>query len=58
MKISTLERAEYVYSQIMGNEDLYTAEEILFSQKYIFKLRTVEWPPPGCGEALNDKGGY
>lgn len=46
LKLSTLEREEYVYSQIMKNKDLYTAEEILFSQRYIYKLRTGEWPPP------------
>ncbi|WP_342424301.1 zincin-like metallopeptidase toxin domain-containing protein [Paenibacillus sp. FSL E2-0178] len=47
LKLTTLEREEFVYSQIMKNKDLYTSEEILFSQKYIFKLRTGEWPPPG-----------
>lgn len=47
LKLSTLDREEYVYSQIMKNKDLYTVEEILFSQKYIFKLRTGGWPPPG-----------
>ncbi|MCD1261601.1 hypothetical protein B5M42_022620, partial [Paenibacillus athensensis] len=47
LKLTTLEREEYVYSQIMKNKDLYTSAEILFSQKYIFKLRTGEWPPPG-----------
>ncbi|CAH1222271.1 hypothetical protein PAECIP111893_04838 [Paenibacillus plantiphilus] len=47
LKLTILEREEYVYSQIMKNKDLYTSEEILFSQKYIFKLRTGEWPPPG-----------
>ncbi|MDH6373847.1 hypothetical protein M2444_005690 [Paenibacillus sp. PastF-3] len=46
LKLSTLEREEYVYNKIMKNKDLYTSEEILFSQRYIYKLRNGEWPPP------------
>ncbi|MCR2803396.1 zincin-like metallopeptidase toxin domain-containing protein [Paenibacillus soyae] len=46
LKLSTLEREEYVYNQIMKNKDLYTSEEILFSQRYIYKLKNGEWPPP------------
>lgn len=47
LKLSTLEREGYVYNQIMKNKDLYTSEEILFSQRYIYKLRNGEWPPTG-----------
>jgi hypothetical protein len=47
LKLSTLEREGYVYNQIMKNKDLYTSEEILFSQRYIYKLRNSEWPPTG-----------
>lgn len=45
LKQSTLEREEYVYNEIMKNRDMFSKEEILFSQRYIFKLRHGDWPP-------------
>ncbi|MBY7736396.1 WXG100 family type VII secretion target [Paenibacillus polymyxa] len=44
---STLEREEFVYNEIMKNKELFNDGEILFSQKYIYKLRNGDWPPPG-----------
>lgn len=44
---STLDREEFVYNEIMKNKGLFNDGEILFSQKYIYKLRNGEWPPPG-----------
>ncbi|WP_179031869.1 WXG100 family type VII secretion target [Paenibacillus kribbensis] len=44
---STLEREEFVYNEIMKNKVLFNDGEILFSQKYIYKLRNGKWPPPG-----------
>ncbi|PZT52165.1 WXG100 family type VII secretion target [Paenibacillus silvae] len=46
LKLSVLEREGYVYNQIMKNKELYTFEEILFSQRYMYKLKNGEWPPP------------
>lgn len=41
-----LEREEYVYSQIMKHKDEFDAEEIFNAQRYIYKLRNGEEPPP------------
>ncbi|WP_052410129.1 zincin-like metallopeptidase toxin domain-containing protein [Paenibacillus durus] len=46
MKLSTLEKEEYVYKEIMRNKDKFSVEEIYEAQRYIFKLRNGEWPPP------------
>ncbi|MGE7753339.1 zincin-like metallopeptidase toxin domain-containing protein [Lysinibacillus fusiformis] len=45
LKQSTLEREEYVYNEIMRKKDKFSEEEILFSQRYIYKLRSGNWPP-------------
>lgn len=41
-----LEREEYVYNEIMKNKELFTSDEIFEAQKYIYKLRNGNWPPP------------
>jgi hypothetical protein len=46
LKLSTLEKEEYVYKEIMKNKELFNSEEIYEAQRYIFKLRNGEWPPP------------
>jgi len=45
LKQSTLEREEYVYNEIMRNKDKFSEAEILFSHRYIYKLRRGNWPP-------------
>ncbi|AEI45642.1 zincin-like metallopeptidase toxin domain-containing protein [Paenibacillus mucilaginosus] len=45
MKQSALEREEYVYNEIIRNKDKFSEAEILFSQRYIYKLRSGHWPP-------------
>ncbi|WP_268625038.1 zincin-like metallopeptidase toxin domain-containing protein [Paenibacillus alvei] len=44
-KQSTPEREEYVYNEIMRNNDKFSEAEILFSQRYIYKLRHGNWSP-------------
>ncbi|MBJ8029922.1 hypothetical protein JDS96_18885 [Bacillus cereus group sp. N21] len=44
LKQSTLEREEYVYNEIMRNKDGFSEAEILFSQRYIHRLRYGVWP--------------
>jgi hypothetical protein len=46
LKLSTLEKEEYVYNEIMKNKSKFSAEEIYEAQRYIFKLRNGHWPPP------------
>lgn len=43
---TVLEREEYVYNEIMKNKELFTSDEIFEAQKYIYKLRNGNWPPP------------
>lgn len=43
--LPVLEREEYVYNQIMMNKDKFNDVEILFSQRYIFRVRYGQWPP-------------
>ncbi|WP_432777150.1 zincin-like metallopeptidase toxin domain-containing protein [Brevibacillus gelatini] len=45
LKQSIIEREEYVYNEIMRNKDKFSDAEILFSQRYIYKLRYGNWPP-------------
>ncbi|MFN2748265.1 zincin-like metallopeptidase toxin domain-containing protein, partial [Bacillus sp. z60-18] len=45
LKQSVLEREEYVYNEIMKNKDKFSNAEVLFSQRYIYKLRFGNWPP-------------
>lgn len=44
LKLSTIEKEEYVFRQIMES-NLFNAPEKLSAQKYIFKLRNGYWPP-------------
>ncbi len=44
MKLSTLEKEEYVYREIMKNKGELSIEEIYEAQRYIFKLRNGQWP--------------
>jgi hypothetical protein len=44
--LSSREREEYVYNQIMKNKDKFNDAEILSAQKYIYKVRNGHWPPP------------
>ncbi len=46
MKLFTLEKEEYVYNEIIKNKDKFTTEEIYEAQRYMFKLRNGQWPPP------------
>ncbi|WNS41053.1 zincin-like metallopeptidase toxin domain-containing protein [Paenibacillus sp. MMS20-IR301] len=46
LKLSTLEKEEFVYNEIMMNKSKFNAEEIYEAQRYIFKLRNGQWPPP------------
>ncbi|SCZ12629.1 MULTISPECIES: zincin-like metallopeptidase toxin domain-containing protein [unclassified Lysinibacillus] len=41
----SVHREEYVYNEIMRKKDKFSEEEILFSQRYIYKLRSGNWPP-------------
>lgn len=43
---TVLEREEYVYNEIMKNKELFTSDEIFEAQRYIYKLRNGNWPPP------------
>ncbi|CAD5899479.1 conserved hypothetical protein [Carnobacterium maltaromaticum] len=44
LKLSTIEKEEYVFKQIMES-NLFNTSEKLSAQKYIFKLRNGYWPP-------------
>jgi hypothetical protein len=44
IKLSTLEKEEYVYREIMKNKGELSIEEIYEAQRYIFKLRNGQWP--------------
>lgn len=39
------EREKYVYNEIIRNKDKFSEAKILFSQRYIYKLRHGNWPP-------------
>lgn len=43
---TSLEREEYVYSQIMKYKNEFNSDEIYNAQCYIYKLRNGQCPPP------------
>lgn len=46
MKLSTIEKEEYVYNEIMKSKDKFNSSEIYEAQRYIYKLRNGQWPLP------------
>ncbi|MCR8844066.1 hypothetical protein NQ117_10250 [Paenibacillus sp. SC116] len=52
LKQSRLEREEYVFNEIMKNKDKFSKAEILFSMKYIYKVRHGDWPHPVQNEPI------
>ncbi len=46
MKLSTIEKEEYVYNEIMKSNDKFNSSEIYEAQRYIYKLRNGQWPLP------------
>ncbi|MGW9526792.1 WXG100 family type VII secretion target [Paenibacillus terrae] len=46
MKLSTIEKEEYVYNELMKSKDKFNSSEIYEAQRYIYKLRNGQWPLP------------
>ncbi|HEY2495016.1 MAG TPA: zincin-like metallopeptidase toxin domain-containing protein [Paenibacillus sp.] len=53
LKQSRLEREEYVYNEILKNKDKFSEGEVLYSMRYIYKVRFGEWPPQNWKEFTN-----
>lgn len=45
LKQSRLDREEYVYNEILKNKNKFSEAEVLYSMRYIYKVRFGEWPP-------------